>query len=151
MVRRALSSGAGLATLRAMVERQGGDPTVIDDPSRLPKARAITLVRSSQTGFITRMDAGLVGRASMYLGAGRHRSDDVIDPAVGVRLLKKPGDEVTVGDAVMELHHNQDAEVPDAVALAQQSLVVGATPPPAGPLILGWVHANGESTDVTAS
>jgi len=148
MVRHALSSGAGLAKLRAMVERQGGDPTVIDDPSRLPKARAITLVRSSQTGFITRVDAGLVGRASMYLGAGRHRSDAVIDPGVGVRLLKKPGDEVTVGDAVMELHHNQDAEVPDAVALAQQSLFVGATPPPTGPLMLGWVHAQGETTDL---
>ena len=37
-VRNAIASGAGLERFRRIIERQGGDPRVVDDYARLPSA-----------------------------------------------------------------------------------------------------------------
>src|SRR5204863_8442596 len=93
-VRDAIASGAGLERFRRIVENQGGDPRVVDDYGRLPAAPGRHVVTAPRGGFLCGLDAELVGRASAALGAGRDRVEDPIDPAVGIMLRAKPGDEV---------------------------------------------------------
>src|SRR5437773_10775643 len=83
-VRGAISSGDGLERFRRMIEIQGGDPRVVDDYDRLPSAPARQAVAAPRAGYVTRLDAGLIGRGSVLLGAGRNQVADPVDPAVGI-------------------------------------------------------------------
>jgi len=139
-IRRAIASGAGLARLRQIVEAQGGDPRVVDEPARLPKAPSRHAVTASQAGFVAALDAALVGRASVALGAGRDRVDEVIDPAVGILITAKPGDAVAKGDAVLELHYRDQARRDAALPLAISAIRIADSPPSPLPLIRGEVR-----------
>jgi thymidine phosphorylase len=134
-VRMALASGQALEKFRALVARQGGAAAVIDDPTRLPTAPRRALVRAPRAGYVVELDAELVGRGTMLLGAGRDRVEDVIDPSVGAVVLAKPGDEVRAGDGVIEVHYRGEARLGVALPLLERALVVGDAPPPAAPLI----------------
>jgi len=137
-IEEALRSGAALAKFEAMVGRQGGDTAVVRDPQRLPQASHRHIVAASSDGYLTRLDAELVGRASVALGAGRNRLDDPIALAAGIIILRKPGDAVAVGDAILELHYD-DAPLDDAVALATRGITIGVAPPTPTPLVLDHV------------
>ena len=144
-VRHALASGAALAKLREMIAGQGGDVSVVDDPSRLPSAALTHMITAPRAGFVTSLDALLVGRAAVALGAGRDKKGDAVDLSAGILLPKKPGDAVTRGEPVMELRYNNPARLDAAVALATQAMVVGDLAPAPQPLVLGWVHDSGET------
>ena len=100
MAEDALRSGAALAKLRAMVAAQGGDPAVIDDPSGFPAAAYEHDVVCMQDGWLYATDTEKIGIAAVLLGAGRETKESVIDPAAGIRLLKKAGDPVKKGDVL---------------------------------------------------
>ncbi len=139
-VRDAIASGAGLDRFRRIIEAQGGDPRVVDDYSRFPAAPERHVVAAPRTGFLTKLDAALVGRASVELGVGRDRVDDAIDPGVGIMMLAKPGDEVRAGDPVLELRYRHRPRLETAVALVAQAIEIGDQPLAAQPLLLGEVH-----------
>ncbi len=88
--RRALASGLGLERFRQIVEQQGGDPRIVDDDRLLPTAPACHTITAVRSGFLTSLDAELVGRASVALGAGRDRVEDSVDPAVGIMVIAAP-------------------------------------------------------------
>ena len=104
MAEDALRSGAALAKLRAMVAAQGGDPAVIDDPSGFPAAAYEHDVVCMQDGWLYATDTEKIGIAAVLLGAGRETKESVIDPAAGIRLLKKAGDPVKKGDVLARLY-----------------------------------------------
>jgi pyrimidine-nucleoside phosphorylase len=139
-VRGAIASGAGLERFRRIVEQQGGDPRIVDDASRLPTAPERHLIRAGSGGFLVRLDAELVGRASVVLGAGRDRVEDPVDPAVGIVVLAKPGTEVREGDPVLELHYRDRTKLEGALALARNAIHVGPARPSRAPLIVAEVH-----------
>lgn len=138
-VREALASGAGVEKLRQIVARQGGDPRVVDDYTRLPSAPHRHVVRASRRGYLQGLDAELVGRASNALGAGRDRVDDPIDHAVGIMVRATAGAEVTANDPILELHYRDRDRLEDAVALAERAITIGDAPAAAPPLILDEV------------
>ena len=138
-LRGAIASGAALATLRAMIEAQGGDGAVVDDYSRLPAAARRMAVTAPRAGYIAALKADLVGRASMALGAGRERVEDRVDHGAGVLISKKPGDAVRAGDTVLELLYNDARGLPQAVAFAEQAIHIASDPPVVKPLVLGRV------------
>jgi pyrimidine-nucleoside phosphorylase len=138
--RDAIASGAGLERFRRMIEAQGGDPRVVDDASRLPHVAQRHVVTAARGGYLTRLDAELVGRASVALGAGRDRVEDPVDFAVGITIAAKPGDEVRAGDAVLELHYRDRDRLDAALALAAQAATIGDERPPAARLIVGEVR-----------
>jgi pyrimidine-nucleoside phosphorylase len=138
--RQALASGAALDRFQKIIELQGGDPSVLDDLTRLPRAPERHVIVADRAGYLFRLDAELVGRASVALGAGRDRVDDPIDPAVGIIVRRKPGDEVRVGDAMLELHYRDPARLETAVALARHAGVIREERPDPLPLILGEVR-----------
>ena len=139
-VQRAIASGAGLDRFRQIIEMQSGDPKVVDDYGRLPHVSDRWNVVASRDGFVTALNAELVGRASVVLGAGRDRVEDPVDPAVGVMLIARPGDAVKAGDPVLELHFRDSARLEAAKRLASQAITIGDEPPAKGRLIVGEVR-----------
>jgi thymidine phosphorylase len=130
-VDRAIASGAALDVFRRMVERQGGNPRIVDDPSLLPQAPGMALVRAARSGVVSAIGAMGVGRASHVLGAGRSRVGEAVDHAVGVRLLVEQGTRVRDGDALAELHHREGRRLDEALDLCRRAIVVaddGAAP-----------------------
>ena len=139
-VRGAIRSGAGLERFRQIIEGQGGDPRVVDDCTRLPMAPNRHRLAAERDGYLTRLDAELVGRASVSLGAGRDRVEDPVDPAVGVVLSAKPGDAVRAGDPLLEVHYRDRARLDTALTLIARAIHIGDSQPASTPLILGEVH-----------
>ena len=144
-VRAALTSGAALEKLRALIKGQGGDPAVVDDTSRLPAAKSVHRLTAERSGFVTALDALLVGRAAVALGAGRDKKGDAVDLAAGIMLLKKPGEAVSAGDTLMALRYNDGSRLNAAIALAAQATVIGDQAPLEQGLVMGWVHDSGET------
>jgi pyrimidine-nucleoside phosphorylase len=147
-VAKALDSGAALAKFEAVIAAQGGDARIVSDPARLPRAAHRRTIDADRSGFVTRLDAELVGRASMLLGAGRDRVDAVIDPAAGIVVEKKPGEAVERGDPILTLHYNSDDRLSEAIALAQSAIETGPAAGVPAPLVRAWVHAGGETSFV---
>ncbi len=136
-VEQAIADGRGLARFRAVVEAQGGDPRVVDDPSRLPRAAQVLAVAAPRAGVVEALDAEAVGLAAMALGAGRARVEDRVDPAVGVVLVKKVGDRVEAGEPLCLVHRNAGGEPQGEVtARLLAAYRVGDGPVTAAPLIL---------------
>jgi thymidine phosphorylase len=136
MVRRALTSGAGVEKLQQIIANQGGDPRVVDDYSRLPSAPDQHRVTAPRAGYLAEIQAEAVGRAAVALGAGRARLEDAIDPGVGIDILLEPGAVVKPGDAVLLVHHRGGRGLDEALPLLAGGIVVTDGPPAVGPLIL---------------
>jgi pyrimidine-nucleoside phosphorylase len=138
-VRAAMASGAGLDRFRRMIARQGGDPSVVDEPSRLALAPGREYARAPRAGYVTGLDAMLIGRAAAALGAGRATAEDRIDHGVGIRVLASLGALVRAGEPVLELIHRDGSGLHDASALAVQAIELGGAPPAPQPLVVGMV------------
>ncbi len=137
---RSLADGAALETFRRMVEAQGGDPRVADDPGAvLPRAPVVLPIVAEADGYLARVDAEAVGRVSADLGAGRRRKGDPVDPAVGIVLRPKVGDALHRGEAIGEVHARGEAEARAAAARVLGALTVSPEPVTPPPLVHGWV------------
>jgi pyrimidine-nucleoside phosphorylase len=136
LVKRVLKSGEALDKFRAMVKQQGGDPRIVEDPTRLPVAKHLAKVTANTEGYVTEQDAYTVGQAAMKLGAGRETADQKIDPAVGVVICKKAGEKVKPGDTVYEIHHQGGGVATTATTMLAMSFRIGSQPPKLDPLVL---------------
>lgn len=103
-----IDNGQALATFKTFLEAQGGDASVVDDPSQLPDASYKISVPAKADGYVAEIVAEQIGVAAMKLGAGRATKESVIDLAVGVVLHKKVGDAVKKGDALVTIHSNSE-------------------------------------------
>jgi pyrimidine-nucleoside phosphorylase len=132
---RTLSDGSALAKFREMVVAQGGDGRAIDDPSRLARASLQRDLPSPESGFIQGIDAERLGRASVALGAGRSRKDEVIDPAVGFILKAKVGDRIESGQPLLEVHANSEDKLRTALASAASAYTFSRVETPRQPQV----------------
>jgi pyrimidine-nucleoside phosphorylase len=124
----ALRSGQGLAKFRAMVEAQGGDGRVVDDPDRLPAAPIRRPWSAPTTGWIAEVDAERIGRAVLVLGGGRQRMEDSVDPAVGLSDLVKVGERVEKGAPLGVVHARDEDRFRAAAAWLTGAFVISETP-----------------------
>jgi pyrimidine-nucleoside phosphorylase len=97
----ALADGRALEVFARLVAAQGGDATVCDDAARLPQPRSRRDVPAPEGGVVTRIATREVGMLAIELGCGRAKREDVIDPASGFRVKKKPGDAVVAGEPLL--------------------------------------------------
>jgi pyrimidine-nucleoside phosphorylase/thymidine phosphorylase len=139
-----IASGQAFDRFRQMVEFQGGDTSVIDDPSRLPSAAHRVEVPSAQAGFVTAIACEQVGTACVILGGGRERKEDSVDPAVGIVVHKKIGDRVSVGESLCTVHCHSDAQATRAKALLLESYEIAAAPPACTSSLIHRVIHKGE-------
>jgi pyrimidine-nucleoside phosphorylase/thymidine phosphorylase len=135
----ALDDGRGLETLRETIEAQGGDPRVVDAPARMPSVPTVDRVPAPRSGYLAALDAELVGRAAVVLGAGRDQVDHAVDHAVGVVVRVGMGEPVTAGDPVVELHHRETRGLDAARELVTRAVRIDDVAPPPPPRILETV------------
>ncbi|MCP3740056.1 pyrimidine-nucleoside phosphorylase [Rossellomorea sp. BNER] len=108
MLQEVIDNGKALEKFKVFIKNQGGDPSIVDQPEKLPEAAYKIDVPAKQSGFISKIVADEMGVASMLLGAGRATKEDDIDLAVGIVLKAKIGDEVKEGDPLVTIHSNQE-------------------------------------------
>jgi thymidine phosphorylase len=126
-----LADGRAMDHWRAMIEAQGGDP---DAP--LPRAKHTEIVRATEDGVLTRLDAMGVGIAAWRLGAGRARQGDPVQFGAGIEMHAKPGDSVKTGQPLLTLHTDTPAAFPAALAALANSCTIGPSAQPPAPLVL---------------
>lgn len=130
-----LDSGAALARMARMVEAQGGDPAVVDDPGRLASAPRVTEWAAPHGGIVTAVHPRVLGEAVVEMGGGRTRLGQEIDLTVGFEVTVRPGDRVREGEVVARIHaRDTDGEVRGRRAL-ERSVVVGEGEPQVRPLV----------------
>jgi pyrimidine-nucleoside phosphorylase len=132
----ALADGSALQRFAEVIEAQGGDAGVVDDPARLPQPRCRREVRASRSGVLSALDAYALGLAAVELGAGRARKEDAVDPAAGLLLRKRVGDEVRKGDPLAELHAATEGRLDAGEARCTAAMTIGAVPPAPPALVL---------------
>jgi pyrimidine-nucleoside phosphorylase len=118
---RLLESGAAADKLAQLVEAQGGDASVVEDPGRLPHAPHVEMVRSPRSSWVRSVDARSIAEAALALGAGRRRKGDEVDPRTGVRLLARSGEHVAAGEPFAEIHAASAASARPAAALVERA------------------------------
>jgi thymidine phosphorylase len=130
----ALADGRAMDRYRAMIAAQGGDP---DAP--LPQAARVQAVTAPASGWLHRLDARAVGVAAWRLGAGRARKEDPVSAAAGIICLAKPGEQVELGQPVLELR----ADAADRFGRAREALAdaieIADGPPDLGPRVLARI------------
>ncbi|MGH2681943.1 MAG: thymidine phosphorylase [Actinomycetota bacterium] len=145
--RDALSSGDAAEAFRRMVEAQGGDPKVVDDPRRvLPRAPVTAPIRAAGTGHLSKVDAEAVGRAAVALGAGRVKKGDPVDPAVGIVFIPKVGDRIEAGQEIGQVHARNEEAAAGAARRVLAALEVSETAVDPLPLVYRW-HGSSPEDD----
>ncbi|MET7995664.1 thymidine phosphorylase [Amycolatopsis sp. NPDC005232] len=131
-----LASGEAYETWSRMITAQGGDPS-----APLPTPGHVHVVPAPASGVLFSLDAYAVGVAAWRLGAGRARKEDPVQSAAGILCLAKPGEAVTAGEPLLELH----TDTPDAVAGALEALAgaftMSDTAPAVGPIVLETIRS----------
>ncbi|HDK5706510.1 TPA: pyrimidine-nucleoside phosphorylase [Staphylococcus pseudintermedius] len=108
MLQEVIDNGKALEKFKTFLSNQGGDASVVDDPSKLPTAQYQFELPAKRSGVVSEMIANEIGIASMMLGAGRQTKEDVIDLAVGLVLNKKVGDRVEEGESLLTIYTNSE-------------------------------------------
>ncbi|HGF7585322.1 MULTISPECIES: pyrimidine-nucleoside phosphorylase [Enterococcus] len=124
LLQEALESGKALAKFKEMIQNQGGDPTIVEQPERILTARYTMELPAKQSGVVSKIVANELGIAAMMLGAGRKTKEDDIDHAVGLKLHKKIGDTVTKGESLLTIYSN-DEEISSVVELLYKNIEIG--------------------------
>lgn len=118
-------SGKALEIFGKMIEAQGGDPRVVDDVGRLPRAKISEPFVAARGGMVADVDAMGVALAALRLGAGRKRAEERVDHAVGVSGLVKVGERVAQGAPLCVVHANDERALEDAKTMLAKAILVG--------------------------
>jgi len=144
----AITSGRGRAKLGEVIEAQGGNPTLIDDPGSLPQAKVVEIYQARRRGFVERVEPRVIGEAIAAMGGGRRAPGEAIDPSVGFVITIKPGDHVAAGEPIASVFARDQEGARAGIAALDQAIVLGEKHPPA-PLISHRVSDRG--TEVLAA
>lgn len=127
VIRKKIDSGEGVETFAKMIDAQGGDSSVVEQPERLAMASVCLDVPASGDGFVDSVNADAIGRIVLLLGGGRRRNTDTIDHAVGIDCLVKEGAHVAEGEPIMRLHARTYDDAQSVMALAMGAVSLGDT------------------------
>lgn len=144
LARMALDEGRGWERFKALVAAQGGDVAYIESPERLPSANLVQTVPAPQSGYLSGVEARIVGETAVLLGAGRTRKGAPIDHAVGILVHHKVGDYVEQAEPLFTVHANQQSALNEARDKLQKAHTCSDTPVEPLPLFNGVVEGSAE-------
>lgn len=133
---RLIQSGAAFERLVKMVETQGGEAAMVEDLTKLPQARLCRAVPAPREGFLSRLDARVVGQAAVRLGAGRATMEDKLDYGAGMVLDKKVGDRVAKGETIAHLFADDAERLEAGLAHFMTSFDVAPRAPKLKPVVV---------------
>ncbi|MGD2330462.1 pyrimidine-nucleoside phosphorylase [Bacillus subtilis] len=120
-----MKNGKALEKFKDFLKNQGGDSSIVDDPSKLPQAAYQIDVPAKEAGVVSEIVADEIGVAAMLLGAGRATKEDEIDLAVGIMLRKKVGDKAEKGEPLVTLYANRE-NVDEVIAKVYDNIRIAA-------------------------
>lgn len=143
--REMIASGAAFDRFRQFVGAQGGDRSVIDNPSSRADATSVAevIVPESVDGYVADVDALAIGEAAMRLGAGRQTKEDEVDPVAGLSGLRKPGDSVAPGDVLARLHASRSVDLGPVREKVRSAYTFDGTSPEKRAPVAARYSANG--------
>ncbi len=103
-IKEKIETKEALEKLRQMIQYQHGDTHVIEDYSLFPQAQYTFDIHSLKEGYVNSLHAQEIGHCAMLLGAGRKNKEDKINLAVGIKLHKKQGDFIHIGDTLCTIY-----------------------------------------------
>jgi pyrimidine-nucleoside phosphorylase len=140
---KAIGTGRAAEKMQAIIEAQGGNPGVVDDPAVLPQASHVELFPAPRRGFVAKVEPRAIGRGIIALGGGRTKIDDVVDPSVGFVITAKPGDWVEAGEPLATVFANGRSGIESGRATLRSAIVIADEADPPLPLISHRVTAAG--------
>jgi pyrimidine-nucleoside phosphorylase len=142
-VREALSSGKAADKFQQMVEAQGGNPAVLEDPSVLPQAEEVEFYYSPKGGTVLRVEPRAIGRAVVEMGGGRTKAEDAVDPTVGFVITARPGQQVHASEPIASIFARDAAGIALGRRALDTAIVVGEGKAETLPLVAARVTAAG--------
>ncbi|HEY2614337.1 MAG TPA: thymidine phosphorylase [Chthoniobacterales bacterium] len=119
-----LSDGTAWRKFISLVYAQDGDASALEKIGEVHRAPIIHPLLSPVGGKIKKMDAELLGRASVFLGAGRTQAEDSIDFAVGLSEIKKIGETVSAREPLLKVHARTDQALASVLPLLEKAIEV---------------------------
>lgn len=141
LLRKAIKDGRAAAVMRELIKVHHGDPRVVDEPDRLPRAPVHLDVTAERAGWVTGIDPLELGLSAVTLGAGRTRADQVVEHDVGLELLVSCGDKVKKGTPLVRIHTRTRNAAKDIEPRVRAAFTLADTSFPTPPLLLGRVDA----------
>ena len=139
---KAIGTGRAAERFQRIIEAQGGNPAVIDDPSILPQAAECEIFGAPRRGFVARVEPKAIGRGIVEMG-GRTRVDDSADPTVGFVITARPGDWIEAGEPVATIFARDRAGIGTGRHALRSAFVIADEAEPPLPLISHRVTAQG--------
>ena len=124
-----ITSGQARQKFKQGIRLQGGDERVVDEPSRLPRARSRVDVPSAVSGYVSGTNCQQFGIALAILDGGREKKEDAIDHAVGLEFHKRIGDRVEKGEALATIHYNAGTRLAEAEQLISANYLISPEAP----------------------
>ncbi len=142
----AIANGKAAERFQQIIEAQGGNPAVVDDPALLPQAGEVEVYYARSAGTILEVKPRPIGRAIIQMGGGRQKVDDVVDPSVGYVITARPGQKVHTSEALASIFAKDAAGVALARKALDEAIVIGEGKAKPLPLIAARVTAKGVET-----
>ena len=139
----AIASGKAADVCRALIEAQGGNPAVLDDPAALPQAPVTAVFEAVRSGVVTGVEPRAIGRAVVVMGGGRTKVDDEVDHAVGFVITVKPGDRVERGRPLATVYGRDAAGAATGREALAAAIRIGGDGPNPLPLVSHRVTEKG--------
>jgi len=139
----AIVTGKAAQCFQRIIEAQGGNPGVVDDPAALPQAAECELYQAPRRGFIGRVEPKTIGRGIIEMRGGRTRVDDVIDPSVGFVITARPGDWVEAGEPLATIFARDRAGIAAGKQALRSAIHISDEAEPPLPLISHRVTSGG--------
>jgi pyrimidine-nucleoside phosphorylase len=121
----AVTSGRALEKFACIIEAQGGNPGVVEDPGVLPQAQAVEVYRAGHAGVVAAVEPHRIGRAIVELGGGRTTVEDAVDPTVGFVITVKPGDPVRAGEPIASVFARDAAGIALGMIALEEAVTIG--------------------------
>lgn len=119
-----INNGTALARLKEFISESGGNGELVNDYTILPTPKSKLDVVSENVGFVQKIKAEEIGKAAMIIGAGRATKEDVIDHAVGIKILKKVGEKVEKGEKIAEIYYNDSKNVEESKNMILDAYII---------------------------
>ena len=119
-----LHNGKAYQKFVELVQNQGGDISYIENTDKFEKAKYIVPIKAMRSGKITKLDALTIGKLAGFLGAGRIKKEDDINPRVGFVFNKKVNDDVSANDVIGFIHSDDEEKANYCLSKANDFLEI---------------------------
>jgi pyrimidine-nucleoside phosphorylase len=138
-----LTRGEALKLFKQLVEAQGGDARVLENPEAFHQPRFRKEWKAKRSGWLTHIDCEKVGWAVQRLGAGRERAGEPVAAYAGLELHAKLGSKIEAGQTLCTLFTEEESRFAEPETLLAAAITIGDEPQPT-PALVGEIitHEN---------